>query len=242
MEAKELDSIFRTKLDELEQVPDLVWDNHTAWNKIGPKVKTGWGKFWTWGIISTVVFIGGLVCFINPVKIVAPKTAKVINEVSVLPSKKVDTLVKLDEKPLLPKERLLKNITAPSQNISVEVLDTVSKPKRFGAFGKKAKEYWLIEPRLHLKRSGKGLPLSHWFLVKGPKSPIGFYMPQTPVLRLQIGNALNLSNAFKLFETVQDQGASFRYSYEYSPNPFANSLVPFQKQDPRVIYINDYDK
>lgn len=242
MKAEELDSIFRTKLDELEQVPDLVWDDNTAWKKVSPKIKTPWGKFWTWGLMGTAVLISSLVWFMKPDQASVAKTEGVIKKTAIPPLKKVDTLIGTVTATLSPTKDLSKNRSVPSPKTLLEAPDAPSRLERPRPFGRKAKEYWLIEPRLRLKHSGKGLHLDPWDLTMDPKNQRGFYMPQTPVLRLQIGNALNLSHALKLFKTIQDQGASFRYSYEYSPNPFANSFVPFQKQDPRVIYINDYDK
>lgn len=243
MEAEELDRIFRAKLDELEQVPDLVWDDTTTWTKVSPKVKTGWSQFWTWGVMGVVMLLSVLV-WLKPDKTPASKIKKVIVETAELPSKKLDTLLRLAPKRLLSVSAFPKEITVPSQNTLRNVHDRVSTPERSQPFIQrpKAKEYWLIEPRLRLKRSDRELHLDPWDLTMDSKDVIGLYMPQTPVLRLQIGNTLNLSHALKLFETVQDQGASFRYSYIYRPSPFANSIAPFQKQDPRVIYINDYDK
>jgi hypothetical protein len=242
MEAEELDRIFRAKLDELEQVPDLVWDDSSAWNKVSPKIKTPSGKFWTWGLMGTAVLLSSLVWFMKPDQASVPKTERVIKETAIPPLKKVDTLIGTVTATLSPTKDLSKNRSVPSPKTLLEAPDIPSRLERPRPFGRKAKEYWLIEPRLQLNRAVKSLHLDPRDLTEDPKSPRGFYMPQTPVLELHVGNSLNLYNVFKLFETVRDQGGTFRYSYKYKPNSFGNSLIPFQKQDPRVFYINDYDK
>lgn len=243
MEAEELDRLFRARLAELEQVPDFVWDDSATWGKIGPKVKKGWGKFWTWGVMSTIVLLGILVWFVKPRESSVPKAEKVLmEEAALLPFKKSDTLVKLVKKPLASTRNLPHNLTVSPQDTFLQVPDTAFKTPRSLAFTSKSKAYKLVEPKLNLVRFGKWRTLNDWDMNTVPQKNTKLYLPQTPVLRLHIGNTLNLSNALKLFETVQDQGYSFRYSYQYSPNPFANRSIPFQKQDSRVIYINDYDK
>jgi hypothetical protein len=89
MKSDEFDAFFRVKLDELNQVPDVAWNNESAWSKVISKMGKGFGGL---KVFTAVVLLISVACILfvwNYKYAKQPVTALV--ETNIIPAKSLQT-------------------------------------------------------------------------------------------------------------------------------------------------------
>ncbi|HTF82557.1 MAG TPA: hypothetical protein VL947_12560 [Cytophagales bacterium] len=232
MEAEEVDKIFRAQLDSLEQVPGLTWEGDKLWPKVKAGIMGGLSPWWVGSLsifVALIVTIGYLY-HAQGKKGVQPVQVKEAQRPYVEP--KHYTLSAKGEHQI-PKSQAIQKLTSNAKK-EVKKPDTVSlrAPER----------------RMPLLRP---LTLQHPSIraLKYSTKPIGafrqdfkFKMPHYPMLTLKVNNSLNIDNLEQMIEVMKMHGQNYSYRYQYNPDPYAGTFLPFRKVSQGYLIIEDYHK
>jgi hypothetical protein len=230
MKPEEIDRLFREKLEQLEQVPGVAWNDEAVWGKITMRLKGGWNPLWTWGIISITVFISLYLLFPS----LQQENNLVEQSKSILPNKppvKTDSIIKTPEPKIPPvrKNEIKIKKVIPIETISKIMLDTAT------IFSQK-------EDTIKSDLSSSQF-LNRYRLIHSPLDRPGFIfdLPRNDIFRLRVHNSFDLSNLVKSIDAERKAGENFYYIYEYNKNstsPFRENSYPVHMFHHKQIITN----